>query len=404
MMLAKHPAGISPDEIARKSGIPLQRVNETLRNDPFAIRTRPGTWTLSGEKTRPFRNARTAAREIIAEAGGKASEERIADELETRYGIRPATTRTITRTRDFLRVGDAVKANPAAEAWSGELAEHADGFSSNGEPYVEWHARGKRAQQPGLRIHGIREAVAHYAGARPNTSTRLAITSPAGLGDVTLKWCTGEESPVTLRRAHKVLEALKTKPEDLIRMTFTQRRTVAFENRGHLDHRRPEPRRRAKKYPRKGKGPASRALNGLVIELLARRQWTIHTAASKLGVERQLLYNLLNGAETTVDRADAACRQMGIELRIGIGTPTRCEPWGDPAGRRPSERIRELLRDGIRRRHGSQAESARRLGIPASWIQATLRGSIPRLERAHRLAEALGTTISLGRGTSGPSR
>ena len=398
MMLREHPAGISADEIAERTGIDLQRVKETLRNDHYAVRTRPGSWTLAGGESRPFTNVRTAIQEIIARAGGQASEEGIINELENKYGTRPATARTITRTRDFVRLGGTVRENPGPEAWSGELAEQADGFSDNGEPYIDWHARGKRAERQGLRIHGIPEVVAHLAGGRPNSTTRLAVTSPPGLGDVTLRWSTGEGSPVTLRRAHKALKALGTEPEDLIRITLTRSRTIAFENLGHAGHRRPEPRRRAAKYPTKGRGPASRALTGLVADVLAGRQWTIHTAASRLGMERQALYNLLGGAETTVDRADAACRRMGIELRIGIGGPTgqRCEPNNEPPTRRPSERLQELLRAAIGRHQGKQAERARRLAIPTSWIQASMRGDIPRLERAQQVAEALGTTLALG--------
>ena len=200
MVLREHPSGITPDEIADRTGIELQRVKETLRNDHYAVRTRPGRWTLASGASRPFTNVRSAVRDVIKQAGGRASEEGIVHELEIKYGIRPATTRRITRTRDFLKTGGAVEENTAAEAWSGELQEQADGFSEEGEPYVYWHARGNRAGREGLQIHGIPEVIADHAGGRPNTTTRLAVTSPPGLGDVTLRWSTGEESPVTLRR------------------------------------------------------------------------------------------------------------------------------------------------------------------------------------------------------------
>ena len=400
MVLAQHPAGIREKAISETTGIPLQRANETLRNDPFAVRTKPGTWTLASPSSTPFTNARTAITAIITEAGGRASEEYIVEQLSTRYGIRPATTRTITRTRDFLKGCSGIEINPAAEAWTGELTEQADGFSDDGEPYIDWHATGTRPHRRKLRIHDIPEVVAHHAGGRPNTTSHLAITSPPGLGDITLTWCTGKGAPVTLRRTWKALEAIKVKPNDLIRMTFSPRGTIAFENLGQVDRRnQPKPGHTLRKYAPKGQGPATRLLNKLIIELLARRQWAIHTAAARTGVERHILYNLLNGAETTVDRAEAACQQMGIELRIGAGGPTgrSCQRSRSRPAQPASERLQEQLKADIRSHPGStQPESARRLGIPRSWIQGTLRGDVPRLERAQRVAEALGTTISLG--------
>ena len=144
MLLTQHPNGLTLEGIAEATGIPVQRVNETLRNDPQTVRSRPGTWTLDGPGTKAFTNASTAIRDIITQAGGTATKDKIAQELERRYGIRPRTTRTLTKTRDFRTTAEGIEINPAAEAWSGELGDRASGFSNAGEPYIDWHASGNR--------------------------------------------------------------------------------------------------------------------------------------------------------------------------------------------------------------------------------------------------------------------
>ena len=321
MLLTRHPDGLTLTEIAEATGIPLQRVDETIRNDPRTVRSRPGTWTLDGPGTKGFTNASTAIRDVITEAGGTATEDEIARELEQRYGIRPRTTLTLTRSRNFRKTADGIEINPAAETWSGELGDRAGGFSDAGEPYMDWHAGGNKLERGDLRIHDIPEVVAHHAGARPNTSRRLRVTSPPGMGDITLTWSTSRRSPITLRRTRPVLRALQTKRNDLIRITFSGEGTVALQNLGEAERRgQPEARQTPRTYAATGSGPASRLLTKQIGEVLARRRWAIHTAAARLGIGRHALYNLLNGAETTVDRAETTCRRMGIEMRRGRRT------------------------------------------------------------------------------------
>ena len=50
------------------------------------------------------------------------------------------------------------------------------------------------------------------------------------------------------------------------------------------------------------------------------------------------------------------------------------------------------------RRHpgSSRNDIGSRLGVRTSWIQTTLKGYVPRLDRAHILAKALGATVVLG--------
>ena len=400
MLLTQHPNGLTLEAIAEATGIPVQRVNETLRNDPQAVRSRPGRWTLDGPGTKAFTNASTAIRDIITQAGGTATKDKIAQELERRYGIRPRTTQTLTKTRDFRTTAEGIEINPAAEAWSGELGDRASGFSNTGEPYIDWHASGNRVERGDLRIHDIPEVVAHHAGTRPNTSRRLKVTSPPGMKDITLTWSTSKQSPITLRRAGTVLRALQAKQNDLIRITFSREGTIALQNLGEADRcGQPDATQRPKTYGATGSGPASRLLTKQIGDVLARRRWAIHTAAARLGIGRHVLYNLLNGAETTVDRAETTCRRMGIEMRIGVGGPagrsferTAKEPV-QPA----SARLREHLQATMRRHPGSsQNDIGSRLGVRTSWIQATLKGNVPRLDRAHRLAKALGATVVLG--------
>ena len=403
VLLAMHPEGIKPEAIQRATGIPLQRIRETLRNDRHAVRSRPGTWTLATPGKTPFTNATDAIKAVITQAGGRASEDHIVHELEKRYGIRPGTTRTCARFRDFRSGPEGIELNPAAEAWSGDMADRASGFSDAGDPYIDWHARGNRSQRRDLRIHDIPEAIADHVGSRPNETRLLPVTSPATIEDVTLTWSTASQAPVTLRRMAAVLKALGTERNDLIRITFSRKGSVSFQNLGQADRTgQPESSPTPRTYAQTGKGPASRVLNEGIRDVLSQHRWAINTAAARCGVERHLLYSILNGAETTLDRAETACLRLGIEMRIGVRGPaaTSCEQRGRSPVQRASEQLREHLEAKMQEQPGSSyREVAERLGVPKSWVQTTLRGHVPRIDRAHRLAEVLDTTIILGETT-----
>ena len=218
---------------------------------------------------------------IIAEAGGSRPEDEVVEQMASRYDIRPTTTLGITRTKALRRGAGGGELNPAAEKRTGKLEEQADGFSDEGEPYVDWHARGTRARRRGLRIHDIPEAVAHHAGARPDTTSRIAVTSPAIDGGVTLSWKTANQAPITLRQAEPALKAIETRPGDLIRITFRRTETMSFENLGPVDESKPEARNTSRGDVPKAKGPAGTVLNELIVDLLVRRRWAIHTAAAR---------------------------------------------------------------------------------------------------------------------------
>ena len=70
---------------------------------------------------------------------------------------------------------------------------------------------------------------------------------------------------------------------------------MSFENLGPVDESQPEARNTSRGYVPKAKGPAGTVLNELIVDLLVRRRWAIHTAAARLGIERQTLYKLLGG-------------------------------------------------------------------------------------------------------------
>ena len=48
----------------------------------------------------------------------------------------------------------------------------------------------------------------------------------------------------------------------------------------------------------------------------------------------------------------------------------------------------------------TKALAAQQLGIPRTWILSTTHGRPPKLEKAHRLAKALGVAITVGSRTA----